>query len=83
MTNIEAVTGGISHLVTLKTDDNKASMTLQDGTEFSVGSANDNSHLRSLMLLGNLLPSLPVHVAIDDGLGDRSHMQPGKLPFYP
>ncbi len=68
MTNIEAVTGGISHLVTLKTDDNKASRTLQDGTDFSVVPANDNSHLRSLMLHGNLLPRLLVDVAIDDGL---------------
>jgi hypothetical protein len=34
------------------------------------------------MLSEDLLPSLPVNVAIDDGLGDRSHMQLGKLPFY-
>ena len=28
------------------------------------------------MLLRNLLPSLPVHVAIDDGLRDREALQP-------
>jgi hypothetical protein len=41
-----------------------------------------NHHTASQMLLDNLLPSLLVHVAIDDGLRDGSHMQLGKLPFY-
>ena len=27
------------------------------------------------MVLSDLLPSLPVHVAVDDGLGDRESLQ--------
>jgi hypothetical protein len=34
------------------------------------------------MPFGDLFPRLLVDVAIDIGLGDRSHVQLGKLPFY-
>jgi hypothetical protein len=36
----------------------------------------------SQKLSGNLLPTLAVHVVIDEGLGHRTHTQLGKLPFY-
>ena len=34
------------------------------------------------MLLIGALPSPALEVAVDDSLGDGSHMQLGKLPFY-
>ena len=34
------------------------------------------------MLPHDPLPSLALEVAVDDGLGHRSHMQLGKLPSY-
>ena len=36
---------------------------------------NYNHHSSALMLLRSLLPRIPVHVAMDDGLGDRQPLQ--------
>lgn len=35
----------------------------------------DNDHPHTLMLLGDLLPSLSIHIAINHGLGDREPLQ--------
>jgi hypothetical protein len=35
----------------------------------------ENDNLHALMVFGDLLPSLPIHVAVGDGLGDRESPQ--------